>query len=83
MPTIIPFVPQQITVHLGTPGADAENVTELIVPSLNLIDVVYVVPTENLFRYCPNTPPAAPVAVTYPLLNVKEPLVVINHRSAV
>ena len=27
MPTITPFIPQQITVHLGPPGADAENVT--------------------------------------------------------
>ena len=27
MPTVIPFVPQQITVHLGAPGADAPNVT--------------------------------------------------------
>ncbi len=27
MPTVIPFVPQQITVHLGPPGASAANVT--------------------------------------------------------
>ena len=27
MPTVIPYVPQQITVHLGTPSSDAENVT--------------------------------------------------------
>ena len=27
MPTVIPYVPQRITVHLGAPGADAENVT--------------------------------------------------------
>ena len=27
MPTVIPFVPQQITVHLGAPGSDAPNVT--------------------------------------------------------
>lgn len=27
MPTVIPFVPQQITVHLGPPGSDAPNVT--------------------------------------------------------
>jgi peptidoglycan hydrolase-like protein with peptidoglycan-binding domain len=26
-PTVIPFVPQQITVHLGSPSADAPNVT--------------------------------------------------------
>ena len=27
MPTVTPFVPQRITVHLGPPSADAENVT--------------------------------------------------------
>ncbi len=27
MPTVIPYVPQQITVHLGAPGASAQNVT--------------------------------------------------------
>lgn len=27
MPTIIPYVPQRITVHLGTPNSDAANVT--------------------------------------------------------
>ena len=27
MPTVIPYIPQRITVHLGTPGSDAENVT--------------------------------------------------------
>ncbi len=27
MPTVIPFIPQQITVHLGAPSSDAENVT--------------------------------------------------------
>ncbi len=27
MPTVLPYVPQRITVHLGAPSADAENVT--------------------------------------------------------
>ena len=27
MPTVIPYVPQQITVHLGAPSSEAENVT--------------------------------------------------------
>lgn len=27
MPTVLPYVPQRITVHLGTPNADAQNVT--------------------------------------------------------
>ena len=26
MPTVIPYIPQRITVHLGTPNSDAENV---------------------------------------------------------
>ena len=27
MPTVLPYIPQRITVHLGTPRSDAENVT--------------------------------------------------------
>lgn len=27
MPTVTPFVPQRITVHLGAPNTQAENVT--------------------------------------------------------
>ena len=27
MPTITPYVPQRITVHLGAPNSNAENVT--------------------------------------------------------
>lgn len=27
MPTVLPFIPQRITVHLGSPNSDAENVT--------------------------------------------------------
>ena len=27
MPPVIPYVPQQITVHLGTPSSNAANVT--------------------------------------------------------
>ena len=27
MPTVLPYIPQRITVHLGTPNSDAENVT--------------------------------------------------------
>ncbi len=27
MPTVIPYIPQRITVHLGSPNSDAENVT--------------------------------------------------------
>ena len=27
MPTVFPYIPQQITVHLGAPSANAANVT--------------------------------------------------------
>ena len=27
MPTVIPYIPQNITVHLGSPSSNAENVT--------------------------------------------------------
>ena len=27
MATVLPYIPQRITVHLGTPNADAQNVT--------------------------------------------------------
>ena len=27
MPPVLPYVPQRITVHLGPPNADAQNVT--------------------------------------------------------
>ena len=27
MPTVLPFIPQQITVHLGAPNENAANVT--------------------------------------------------------
>ena len=27
MATVIPYIPQRITVHLGSPDSDAENVT--------------------------------------------------------
>ena len=27
MPTVIPYIPQRITVHLGPPGVNAANVT--------------------------------------------------------
>ena len=27
MPTVIPYIPQRITVHLGPPSSDADNVT--------------------------------------------------------
>ena len=29
MPTVIPFVPENITVHLGPPSANAENVERI------------------------------------------------------
>ena len=43
MPTITPFVPQQITVHLGPPGADAENVT------VSFVDYVKNVASSEIY----------------------------------
>ena len=50
MPTVIPFVPENITVHLGAPGSDAENVT---VP---FIDYVKNVASSEIY---PTWEPAA------------------------
>ena len=50
MPTVIPFVPQNITVHLGAPGSDAANVT---VP---FIDYVKNVASSEIY---PTWEPAA------------------------
>ena len=50
MPTVIPFVPENITVHLGAPGATAENVT---VP---FIDYVKNVASSEIY---PTWEPAA------------------------
>ena len=43
MPTVIPFVPQQITVHLGAPGSSAANVT------LPFIDYVKNVASSEIY----------------------------------
>ena len=43
MPTITPFIPQQITVHLGPPGSDAENVT------VSFVDYVKNVASSEIY----------------------------------
>ena len=43
MPTVIPFVPQQITVHLGSPSANAANVT------VNFADYVKNVASSEIY----------------------------------
>ena len=43
MPTITPFIPQQMTVHLGPPGADAENVT------VSFVDYVKNVASSEIY----------------------------------
>ena len=43
MPTITPFIPQQITVHLGPPGADAENIT------VSFVDYVKNVASSEIY----------------------------------
>ena len=43
MPTVLPFVPQQITVHLGSPSSDAPNVT------LPFVDYVKNVASSEIY----------------------------------
>ena len=43
MPTITPFIPQQITVHLGPPNSDAENVT------VSFVDYVKNVASSEIY----------------------------------
>ncbi len=43
MPTVIPYIPQQITVHLGAPGSDAENVT------VSFVDYVKNVASSEIY----------------------------------
>ena len=43
MPPITPFVPQRITVHLGTPNSDAENVT------VSFVDYVKNVASSEIY----------------------------------
>ena len=43
MPTVIPYIPQRITVHLGPPNSDAQNVT------VNFIDYVKNVASSEIY----------------------------------
>ena len=43
MPTVIPYIPQQITVHLGSPSSDAENVT------VSFVDYVKNVASSEIY----------------------------------
>lgn len=43
MPTVIPYIPQRITVHLGTPTSDAENVT------VSFVDYVKNVASSEIY----------------------------------
>ncbi len=43
MPTVIPYVPQRITVHLGPPNSDAQNVT------VNFVDYVKNVASSEIY----------------------------------
>lgn len=43
MPTVIPYIPQRITVHLGSPNSDAGNVT------VNFIDYVKNVASSEIY----------------------------------
>ena len=43
MPTVIPYIPQRITVHLGPPGSNAQNVT------VNFVDYVKNVASSEIY----------------------------------
>ena len=43
MPTVIPYIPQRITVHLGPPNSDVQNVT------VNFIDYVKNVASSEIY----------------------------------
>ena len=43
MPTVIPYIPQRITVHLGTPSSNAENVT------VDFVDYVKNVASSEIY----------------------------------
>ena len=43
MPTVIPYIPQRITVHLGSPSSNAQNVT------VNFIDYVKNVASSEIY----------------------------------
>jgi len=43
MPPVIPFVPERITVHLGTPSSDAQNVT------VSFVDYVKNVASSEIY----------------------------------
>jgi len=43
MPTVIPYIPQRITVHLGTPSSDAQNVT------VSFVDYVKNVASSEIY----------------------------------
>lgn len=45
MPTVIPYVPQRITVHLGAPSANAENITVSFVDYVKNVACSEIYPT--------------------------------------
>ena len=47
MPTVIPYIPQRITVHLGTPNSDAANVTVSFVDYVKNVASSEIYPTWN------------------------------------
>ena len=47
MPTVIPYIPQRITVHLGAPGANAANVTVSFVDYVKNVASSEIYPTWN------------------------------------
>mgnify|MGYP003293857210 CR=1 FL=1 len=66
MPTVIPYIPQRITVHLGPPGRDAENVT------VSFVDYVKNVASSEIYPTWPESAIRANIyaQITYALNRV-------------
>ena len=47
MPPVVPYIPQQITVHLGTPSSNAENVTVSFTDYIKNVASSEIYPTWN------------------------------------
>ena len=47
MPPVTPYIPQRITVHLGAPDSDADNVT------VNFVDYVKNVASSEIYATWP------------------------------
>ena len=61
MPPVIPFIPQRITVHLGPPRSDAENVTVSFVDYVKNVASSEIYPTWEESALRANIWPLSPL----------------------